>query len=124
MRTDVDMGKFERLNMDLTEGRSTLSGLTQRYHETRDAEQHRVMMFRAGLAAQVHWRPGDDPVAAFLTMPPDRQADYEHEVRAAQAIERERTTMRALQARIDALRPQVDALAALVRNCEQHLQGV
>lgn len=119
-----DSIKLARLHMDVIEGRASLDGVTSRIHDSREAAQRMVLLFPLSRAGESHYRPGDDPVEAFLTLSAEQQARVPAECRAASEIQAERERARSLQTRIDALRPRVDALAQLVKACDEFVKGV
>lgn len=119
---DIDAGKLARLRMDLVQARASQEGLTQARRDSRDAEQRMAMLFPLSRAGESHFRIGDDAVESFLSLTPEQQTRVPAEVRAAREIQTERENGRALQVRIDALRPQVDALAQLVNSCDEYVK--
>ena len=121
---DIDLGKRAGLGMDLTQGRVSLDGLSRAYQDSREASQRMVMLLPLSRAGESHYRLGDDPVEAFLSLTSEQQARVPDECRAAREIQAERENARALQARLDALRPRVDALVQLVRSCDLFVSGV
>lgn len=123
MRADIDQAKMDRLRADLIEKRSTVEGLSDRYRRDRDHVQRCVMDFRVCRAAGVHFRNGDDP-AVLLALTPAQQAEFPRETAEAREIQQLRARSRELHARIEALRPGVDALARLVASCERYVMEV
>lgn len=117
---DIDHAKLDSLRLDLETMRATMDGLNRRYHDAREDAQRSVSFFRVSTAASVHWRSGDDPVAAFLTLSAAQQAEHPVEIAAARAIAQQREAARAVYARIEAARPAFDALLALVNRCNKY----
>jgi len=120
MTTRPDVDKLQRLRLDLTERRAALNGLTQNYQAAREHIGQLIGSFAVSRAAAVHWHPGDDP-AVYLTLSAGQQAQHPDEVRAAREVSRAREAAQAIQARIEALRPAVDALTQLVKACDQYV---
>ena len=121
---NIDAGKLARLQMTLAERRATIDGLARNCNDSREASQQMAASFWVTRTGENHWRTGDDPVAAFLTLPPEQQARVPAECKAAREIQAERENARNLRARIDALRPEVDALAQLVKACDEFVKEV
>ena len=121
---EIDLGKHAILGMDLTQGRVSMDGFSRAYQDSREASQRMVMLLPLSRAGESHYRLGDDPVEAFLGLTSEQQARVPDECRAAREIKSERETARALQVRIDALRPQVDALSQLVKACDLFISRV
>lgn len=121
---NIDAGKLARLQMTLTERRATIKGLTRNYDDDREASQQMVASFWVTRTGENHWRPGDDPVAAFLTLSPEQQARVPAECKSAREIQAERENARNLRARIDALRPELESLAQLVKACDEYVKGL
>ena len=118
----IDHRKLDRLRLDLTERHAALSGLSDRYQQARDVLQYLVLNFRTSRHAEIHWRRGDD-TNVFLTLPAAEQAKHRNEVENANAIALQRVEMAALHARVEALRPAVDALQRLINACGQYTKG-
>ena len=121
---DIDANKHARFHMALTERRATIDGLTRNCNDSREASQQMAASFWVTRTGENHWYPGDDPVAAFLTLSPEQQARVPAECKAAGEIQIERENARNLRARIDTLRPEVHALAQLVKACDEFVKGV
>jgi predicted nucleic acid-binding Zn-ribbon protein len=120
MRTDIDNAKLERLRADLIEKRAAIEGLSDRYRRDREHGLQCVAEFRVCRAAAVHYRNGDDP-AIFLSLTPAEQTYFSRETAGAREIQQQRDRARELHARIETLRPSVDALARLVAACERYV---
>lgn len=121
---DIDAGKLARLQMTLVERRATIDGLTRNCNDSREASQQMAASFRATRTGENHWRTGDDPAAAFLTLSPEQQARVPAECKAAHEIQAERENASNLRARIDALRPELESLAQLVKSCDEYVKGL
>ena len=121
--TAIDHKKLSRLRLDLTERHAALSGLTDRYQQARDGLQYLILNFRVSRHAEVHWRTGDD-TQVFLSLSAAEQAKHRGEVDRANEIALQRVEMVALQGRIEALRPAVDALQRLINACDKYTKEV
>lgn len=117
---NVDLAKLARLQMDLAERQSAVTGLGERYLSTHKAIQD----IQVSMRPNKHWRYGED-ISVFLRMPPDLREQYPDEVRAARMVAQLLEEKRSIYARQQALRPGVDALNRLVAACARYInEGV
>lgn len=116
-----DPQKLADLQRRLADQTASIRGLSQEYHLIRHERDQSILMFSVGLNCTHLWQSGQD-TSVFLNLPADKAAAYPAELAQARAIADKGTAAADLMNHINAQRARIDALAQLVRGCEQYVQ--